>query len=227
MPIAETNNVLPTARVVVIASLVVASWAGSWTAHAAPTTTFLLESAEGGSKSRLSWTFGSDWLSPSSVTPRNSITSVGTYAQAAVDPGTFVSGTFAVSGAGSYANVTTGSSFQIVTLEFTKMNTNDLVVSLKPAGSGILATSSEQLSYTPGTDSYVVDIPFSRFITGTYAFSNQVTTPSNAQTLTITAVPEPGTLMMGVCGIVCGAWQVFRRRFAPLCAGRAFGYTSR
>lgn len=212
MPTPEKKNVPHTGSVAAVASLLAALCVGASTAHAVPTTTYLVEPAEGGSKSRLSWTFGSDWLSPSSVTSLNNVQYLGTYAQAAVDPGTFVSGTFAVSGAGFYNNVTTGTSFQIASLEFTKMGTNDLIVGLQIANPGTIATSSQQLSYTPGTDSYVVDIPFSRFITGTYAFNNQVTTPANAQTLTITAVPEPGTLGMGVCGIACGVWQAFRRR---------------
>lgn len=180
-------------------------------AHAAPTTDFLLQPAEGGAKTRLSWSFGSDWLAPSNVVSASGMAYVGTFGFQAVTP-TFVSGTFAVSGAGSYNNLTTGSSFAITELLFEKYGESDLLIGLQAATSPV-AGASQQLRYTPGTDSYVVDIPFSSFVSGTYTFNNTLATnPVNVQTLSIVSVPEPGSSTMALAGLVCGGHAMWRHR---------------
>jgi len=178
---------------------------------AAQTTNFFLESAEGGAKSRLSWTFGADWLSAPGV-QTNNMNYLGTFAAGAVDP-SFSPASFAVGGAGSYNNTTTSTSFQITQLDFVLMNTSDLVVGLQKANTSVgVSTAGQFVSYTPGTDSYVVNIPFSKFIPGVYAFTNGVTSPANQQTLTITAVPEPSFGATALAGLTCGAYGLLRRR---------------
>jgi hypothetical protein len=202
---------LSAVRCIVVMAIVVASVLSACAAIAASTTNFLLEAADGGAKSRLSWTFGDGWLSPSGVETR-AMTYLGTFGAGAIDP-TFVSGTFAVSGAGSYNNITTGSSFQITNLGFTQMNTSDLRISLMQADTSVQVSGSGQfVSYTPGTDSFVVDIPFSKFVPGIYAINNGVSIPPTPQTLTITAVPEPWTWVMATGGFAYAAFEMFRRR---------------
>jgi hypothetical protein len=202
---------LSAVRSIVVMAIVVASVLSACAAIAASTTNFLLEAADGGAKSRLSWTFGDGWLSPSSVETKT-FSYLGTFGAGAIDP-TFVSGTFAVSGAGSYNNITTGSSFQITNLGFMQSNTSDLIISLMQADISVQVSGSGQfVSYTPGTDSFVVDIPFTKFVPGIYAISNGVTIPATPQTLTITAVPEPVTWVMATGGFAYAAFEMFRHR---------------
>ena len=56
-----------------------------------------------------------------------------------------------------------------------------------------------QVSYTPGTDSYVINVPFSAFNTGTYS-----TTGMNLQggmNFSATVVPEPSALSLLAVGL--------------------------
>ena len=203
---------LSVVRCIVVMTIVVASFLSACAAIAASTTNFLLEAADGGAKSRLSWTFGDDWLSPSGVETKT-MSFIGTFGAGAIDP-TFVSGTFAVSGAGSYNNITTGSSFQITNVGLSQMSTSNLVIGLMQADISVQVSGSagQFVSYTPGTDSFVVDIPFSKFVPGIYSISNGVTIPATPQTLTITAVPEPRTWVMATGGFAYAAFEMFRRR---------------
>jgi len=201
---------LSAVRCIVVMAIVVASVLSACAAIAASTTNFLLEAADGGAKSRLSWTFADGWLSPSGVETR-AFGYLGTFGAGAIDP-TFVSGTFAVSGAGSYNNITTGSSFQITSLGFSPNNNSDLIIMLVQTQTAFVSGSGQFVSYTPGTDSFVVDIPFSKFVPGVYSINNTVSTPPTPQTLTITAVPEPWTWVMATGGFAYAAFEMSRRR---------------
>ena len=201
---------LSAVRCIVVMAIVVASVLSACAAIAASTTNYLLEAADGGAKSRLSWTFADGWLSPSGVQTR-AFGYLGTFGAGAIDP-TFVSGTFAVSGAGWYNNITTGSSFQITSLGLTTNNNSDLRIMLMQTQSAFVSGSGQFVSYTPGTDSFVVDIPFSKFVPGVYSIDNGVSIPPTPQTLTITAVPEPWTWVMATGGFAYAAFEMSRRR---------------
>ena len=75
-------------------------------------------------------------------------------------------------------------------------------------GGTSFAVAGNQLQYTAGTDSYVINVPFSAFNTGTYS-----TTGMNLQggmNFSATVVPEPSALSLLAVGL--GVFLCRRRR---------------
>ncbi|GEM_PF-4236875 len=190
---------------VVLALTMFASVAAS---TATPTIDFTLSSANNGADTQVSWVFGNDWLSGSSVTSNGALWGIGIGSYSSFINNSFLadgsSVTFTVQNAGAITNLTTGTTYQITSVIFQSGGGMDVVSLVFDNGGNVMSHTGDQISYTPGTDSYTVSLGFGNLVTGTYTMDNTITSPATAETLTI--VPEPSTyalLVVTGAGLFC------------------------
>jgi len=165
----------------------------------ASTLLFQLSPDSGGAQTLISWTFSGP-IKDSFALSGGSWTGIGALFDGAFNSSYFTDSsaeTYGAAGAGTFNDLTAATSVQVTQIGIGAYGSSRYIA-LRWGGS-MFTDSGNQVSYTPGTDSYVINVPFSAFNTGTYS-----TTGMNLQggmNFSATVVPEPSALSLLAVGL--------------------------
>ena len=171
----------------------------------ASTLLFQLSPDSGGAQTLISWTFSGP-IKDSFALSGGSWTGIGALFDGAFNSSYFTDSsaeTYAAAGAGTFNDLTAATSVQVTQIGIGAYGSSRYIALFW--GGTSFAVAGNQLQYTAGTDSYVINVPFSAFNTGTYS-----TTGMNLQggmNFSATVVPEPSALSL----LAVGLGVVFRR----------------
>ena len=167
---------------------------------------FNLSPVNGGAQTLISWSVSGPLISSYAISG-GTWSGTGALFNGAFDSSSFAtSQTFTVSGAGSFTNLTDSTSVRISTIEFGRFTSLPYIL-LGWGGTEFLDTG-KQVSYTAGLDSYIINVPFTAFNTGTYTSSD--TSLQGGLSYTTNVVPEPSAVSLLAVGL--GALAMFPRR---------------
>ena len=177
---------------------------------------FRLSPDSGGAKTLITWSLSGP-IRDSYAISIGSWGGIGNYFDGAFNSSYFTSSTaetFAVAGAGSFNNLTTTSSAQLSQILMgTDGSSRFLALSWEENGLGgdMSTNTGNQVCYTLGTDSYVINVPFTAFNPGTYTSSD--IRFEGGMNYTTNVVPKPSALSVLAVGF--GALACFHRRALP------------
>ena len=170
--------------------------------HSAPPTSsllFQLSPDSGGAQTLISWTFSGP-IKDSFALSGGSWTGIGALFDGAFNSSYFTDSsaeTFAAAGAGTFNDLTAATSVQVTQVGIGAYGSSRYIALFW--GGTSFAVAGNQVQYTAGADSYVINVPFSAFNAGTYT-----TTGMNVQggmNFSTTIVPEPSALSLLALGL--------------------------
>ena len=171
--------------------------------HAAPPTSsllFQLSPDSGGTQTLISWSLSGP-IRDSFAISGGSWTGVGNLFDGAFNSSYFTDSsaeTFTVTGAGSFNDLTAATGVQVTQIGIGAYGSSRYIA--LQWGGATFTTSGNQVSYTPGTDSYVINVPFSAFNPGTYTTSD-LRLQGSGMSYTTTVVPEPSAFSLMMLGL--------------------------
>ena len=166
---------------------------------------FNLSPANGGAQTLISWSVSGPLIS-SQATADGTWTGIGALFDGAFNTSYFTDAsneTYAVANAGTFTDLTASSSVQVNQIGIGAYGSSRYIV-LEWGGSSFAQTGN-LVNYTAGTDSYVINVPFTAFNPGTYTSSD--TRLQGGMNFTTNVVPEPSALSL----LAVGLGVVFRR----------------
>lgn len=180
--------------------------------HSAPpssTLMFSLLPENDGAQTLISWSLSGP-IRDSFAISGGSWTGVGNLFDGAFNSSYFTDSsaeTFTVTGAGSFNDLTAATNVQVTQIGIGAYGSSRYIA--LQWGGATFTTFGNQVSYTPGTDSYVINVPFTAFNPGTYTTSD-MRLQGSGMSYTTTVVPEPSAFSLLVLGI--GGVAMLRRR---------------
>lgn len=170
--------------------------------QAAPPTSsllFQLSPDSGGAQTLISWTLSGP-IKDSFAVSNGQWGAVGSLFDGAFNSSYFTNlsaETFAVTGAGTFNDLTAATSVQVTQIGIGAYGSSRYIA--LQWGGAMFTDSGNQVSYTPGTDSYVINVPFSAFNPGTFTASDMRL--QSGMSYTTTVVPEPSALSLLAVGL--------------------------
>lgn len=170
--------------------------------RAAPPTSsllFQLSPDSGGAQTLISWTLSGP-IKDSFAVSNGQWGAVGNLFDGAFNSSYFTNlsaETFAVMGAGTFNDLTAATSVQVTQIGIGAYGSSRYIA--LQWGGAMFTDSGNQVSYTPGTDSYVINVPFSAFNPGTFTASDMRL--QSGMSYTTTVVPEPSALSLLALGL--------------------------
>jgi hypothetical protein len=180
--------------------------------HSAPPTSsllFQLSPDSGGAQTLISWTLSGP-IKDSFALSGGSWTGIGSLFDGAFNSSYFTDSsaeTFAVAGAGSFNDLTAATSVQVTQIGIGAFGSSRYIALFW--GGTSFAVAGNQVQYTAGADSSVINVPFSAFNVGTYTATGM--NLQGGMNFSATVVPEPSALSLLAVGLGGLALRRLRR----------------
>ena len=160
---------------------------------------FQLSPDSGGAQTLISWTLSGP-IKDSFALSGGSWTGIGSLFDGAFNSSYFTDSsaeTFAVAGAGSFNDLTAATSVQVTQIGIGAFGSSRYIALFW--GGTSFAVAGNQLQYTAGADSSVINVPFSAFNAGTYTATGM--NLQGGMNFSATVVPEPSAGLLVVLGL--------------------------
>jgi len=167
-----------------------------------------------GAQTRISWSFSGPIKDSSVLSTTDWGGGIGADFKDAFNSSYFTASSlefFPVTGAGSFNRLSTASSVQIKQIAILASGSSRYIaIWATEIGDGFVTEIGDGglISYTAGTDSYVIGVPFTAFNAGTWTVTNDYYLQGGDMSFTATIVPEPSALSL----LAVGLGVVLRRR---------------